>query len=238
MAARHNAALRFRFCSSFRESHSEIGTDDADLVDRIYRTCAIVHEWRCHAVVDGYFFKCPESYFVPTVLGPRTEHRWEDGIRISDDPAFAVELRNYLAATVPLYSCGRCLGTAGRRFAHNQLREGWRTPQQRPAEELIDQRLLARAEQRQFVMSRLRALIGKEFAQIRRAVRPGGLFVAAIHVEDAAGSEAPHSFLLAPGELRALVGGWGWEVVHAREGASSETGHRHATAEIVARRPR
>src|SRR5438270_13826592 len=76
------------------------------------------------------------------------------------------------------------------------------------------------------------------FAQIRRAVRPGGLFVAAIHVEDAAGSEAPHSFLLAPGELRALVGGWGWEVVHAREGASSETGHRHATAEIVARRPR
>jgi SAM-dependent methyltransferase len=73
------------------------------------------------------------------------------------------------------------------------------------------------------------------FAQIRRAVRPGGLFVAAIHVEDAC---APHSFLLAPGELRALVDGWGWEVVHGREGASTETGHRHATAEIVARRPR
>jgi tellurite methyltransferase len=75
------------------------------------------------------------------------------------------------------------------------------------------------------------------FAQIRRAVRPGGLFVAAIHVEDRAGGEAPHSFLLAPGELRALVDGWGWEVVHAREGVSSETGHRHATAGIVARRP-
>jgi len=75
------------------------------------------------------------------------------------------------------------------------------------------------------------------FAQIRHAVRPGGLFVAAIHVEDE-GVEAPHSFLLAPGELRALVEGWGWEIVHAREGSSSETGHRHATAEIVARRAR
>jgi SAM-dependent methyltransferase len=74
------------------------------------------------------------------------------------------------------------------------------------------------------------------FEQIRRAVRPGGLFVAAIHVEDPGGSAAPHGFLLAPGELQALVHGWGWEVLHAREGAPAESDHRHATAEIVARR--
>ncbi len=72
------------------------------------------------------------------------------------------------------------------------------------------------------------------FEQIRRAVRPGGLFVAAIHVEDA---DAPHRFLLAPGELRALVESWGWDVLHGREGSSTESGHHHATAEIVARRP-
>ena len=75
------------------------------------------------------------------------------------------------------------------------------------------------------------------FTQVRRAVRPGGLFVAAIHVADPGGGKAPHSFLLAPGELRALVAGWGWQVVHGHEGASAETGHRRATAEIVARRP-
>jgi hypothetical protein len=69
---------------------------------------------------------------------------------------------------------------------------------------------------------------------MRRAVRPGGLYVAAIHVEDDA---PPHSFLLKAGELRAIVEGWGFEILHAREGPSSETGHRHATAEIVARRP-
>ena len=75
------------------------------------------------------------------------------------------------------------------------------------------------------------------FEQIRAAVRPGGLFVAAIHVEEASRGTAPHRFLLAPGELSKLVASWGWDVVHAREGASSERDHRHATAEVVARRP-
>ena len=75
------------------------------------------------------------------------------------------------------------------------------------------------------------------FEPIRRAVRPGGLLVAGIHVADAAGRAAPHAFLLAPGELRALVESWGWDVLHGREGSSTESGHHHATAEIVARRP-
>jgi tellurite methyltransferase len=72
------------------------------------------------------------------------------------------------------------------------------------------------------------------FEQIRRAVRPGGLFVAAIHVEDRA---ARHSFLLEAGELRKIVEGWGFEVLRSSEGSSSETGHHHATAEIIARKP-
>jgi tellurite methyltransferase len=75
------------------------------------------------------------------------------------------------------------------------------------------------------------------FAQIRRAVRRGGLFVAAIHVADPAGRAAPHAFLLAPGELKAEVASWGWDVLHDREGAPTESDHQHATAEIVARRP-
>jgi len=73
------------------------------------------------------------------------------------------------------------------------------------------------------------------FEQIRRALRPGGLFAAAIHVQAEAGA-APHGFLLRPGELRATVEGWGFQIVHAREGASTEAGHHHATAEIVARK--
>ena len=75
------------------------------------------------------------------------------------------------------------------------------------------------------------------FEQVRRAVRPGGLFVAAIHVADAAGDAAPHAFLLEPGELKSLVATWAWDILHDREGPSSEADHRHATAEIVGRRP-
>lgn len=72
------------------------------------------------------------------------------------------------------------------------------------------------------------------FTEIRRALRPGGLFVAAIHVE---GGPKPGRFLLQPGELRALVESWGWTVSAFRESDSQESGHRHPTAELVARRP-
>jgi tellurite methyltransferase len=74
------------------------------------------------------------------------------------------------------------------------------------------------------------------FPAVRDGVRPGGLFVAAIHVESA-GAGAPHRFLLEPGELRRTVLEWGFEILHERDGASQEKGHQHATAEIVARRP-
>jgi SAM-dependent methyltransferase len=73
------------------------------------------------------------------------------------------------------------------------------------------------------------------FEQIRGAVRAGGLFVAALHVK---GGAEPGRFVLDPGELRALVESWGWDVLVSREGESPESGHRHPTAEIVARAPR
>jgi SAM-dependent methyltransferase len=75
------------------------------------------------------------------------------------------------------------------------------------------------------------------FPAIRRGVVPGGLVVAAIHL--AAGvDEAEDRFLLAPGELERTVREWGWDVLYASEGASAESEHKRATAEIVARRPR
>lgn len=73
-------------------------------------------------------------------------------------------------------------------------------------------------------------------AAVPRGLRPGGLFVAAIHYEEP-GVERPHAFVLAPGELRAIVAAWGFEILHAREGSSQEKGHHRATAEVVARRP-
>ena len=44
-ANRHNVALRFHAFDEFQESYSETGTDDDDLVRRIYATCNIAHRW-------------------------------------------------------------------------------------------------------------------------------------------------------------------------------------------------
>ncbi len=65
------------------------------------------------------------------------------------------------------------------------------------------------------------------------AVKPGGLFVAAIHVESAE-SAAPHRFLLAPGELQRAVASRSFDVLHASEAVHREGAA--ATAEIIARR--
>jgi SAM-dependent methyltransferase len=67
------------------------------------------------------------------------------------------------------------------------------------------------------------------FDEIRRALKPGGLFAAAIHV-------GTGRFTLAPGELEGLVRSWGWKILHAREGDSPESDHRHPAAELIAQR--
>ena len=73
------------------------------------------------------------------------------------------------------------------------------------------------------------------FEQIRRAVKPGGRFVAAIHVRTSPDEKG--RFLLEAGELRALVESWGWEILHHREGSAAGLDQRHGTTELVARHP-
>ena len=76
------------------------------------------------------------------------------------------------------------------------------------------------------------------FPAIRNGVRPGGLFVAALHIPGAGGRRG-HGYLLAPGELAAMVSGWGWTVLHSAERESAaDDDHGLGVAEIVARRPR
>jgi SAM-dependent methyltransferase len=78
----------------------------------------------------------------------------------------------------------------------------------------------------------------RQLLALRDALRPGGLLVAAIHASAAGDASAMNpAFLLEPGELRALVTSWGFEVLHHREGAAGEGGHHHGAAEVIARRP-
>jgi organic radical activating enzyme len=122
-AARHRVALRFRVCNEFQESYSEVGTDDAELVRRIYTTCNVAHRWRCHNVVDGWFYRCPQSHYIPRVLHCQdNESQHADGIRIDDHPSFLTRLLNYLESPVVPSACSNCLGTSGRYHPHEQIR--------------------------------------------------------------------------------------------------------------------
>jgi hypothetical protein len=119
----------------FRESYSEVGTDDAALIRRIYQSCIIAHVWRCHTVANGVFYKCPQSYFLPKLLGTDPGM---DGVTI-DEPDLGRRLRAYLASPEPLAACRNCLGSAGRRFEHEQApRAEFRRLQRSRTEDLID----------------------------------------------------------------------------------------------------
>ena len=83
------------------------------------------------------------------------------------------------------------------------------------------------------------------FAAIRDGVRPGGLFVAALHLPAPAAGRG-HGYVLRPGELQRTVGEWRWNVLHSVERAppaaaakapDTASGDTLGAAEIVARRP-
>ena len=125
----------------FRESYSEAGTTDAKLIRRIYRNCVIAHVWRNHTVANGVFYKCPQSYFLPKLLG---KDSGLDGVVLAE-PELDRRLREYLASPEPLAACGNCLGSAGRRFEHEQTpRAEFRRRQGARTEELVDPRYLHR----------------------------------------------------------------------------------------------
>ena len=75
------------------------------------------------------------------------------------------------------------------------------------------------------------------FAAIREGVRPGGLFVAALHLPAADGGGG-HRFVLQTGELAALVRAWGWHVRHCAERPGGPgADHGLGVVELIARRP-
>jgi len=75
------------------------------------------------------------------------------------------------------------------------------------------------------------------FSSIRAGVKPGGAFVAAIHLNDGNPEAKPHNpaFLLKSSELKTLFSDW--EITYYQEGPSDEGGHHHDTAYLIARKP-
>lgn len=171
----HNVSFQCFYFDNFRESYSEIGTTDKNLVQQIYSTCKLAHTWRCHTVANGYFYKCPRSLFIPKAINNDILQPNKDGIKIIDSPEFTKDLLAYLESTEPLTSCYHCLGNVGKLFVHEQQsRNTWRMQQQYPTEELVDMQYLACLEknlQANTSCIRYRSPMKKALAQVKRVHR-------------------------------------------------------------------
>jgi SAM-dependent methyltransferase len=69
---------------------------------------------------------------------------------------------------------------------------------------------------------------------MKSALRPGGLLILIAHLADADQPLGTPTRAY-PDELRAFFPDWA--ILHYREGEPGESGHRHAVAELVARKP-
>lgn len=139
-AQEFNVTLEILNFSYFRESYSELGTDNKVLIKQIYDTCQMAHDWRCFNVEDGYFYKCPEGHFLPLLLSQNDSlAKTKNGIKIEDSHSFFHELLEYIKSPDPLPACSFCLGSVGKKFKHIQVsRKNWRNYQKLTTEELID----------------------------------------------------------------------------------------------------
>lgn len=146
-AAEFGVVLEFLYFDRFRESYTELGTQNLSLVKRIYRSCQIAHRWQCHNVEAGYFFKCPQAHMLPSYLSGAGLRAGTDGILIEDVPELKRRLLDYLEAAEPLASCRHCLGSVGKLFPHEEVRRAeWREPQNLRTEDLLDREHLTLLE--------------------------------------------------------------------------------------------
>jgi hypothetical protein len=146
LAEQHGANLMIARAEVFRESHAALGTSDGELVRRIYNTCKVAHDWRCHTIVDGRFYKCPQACSLPRMLGAQSDAD-ADSVDLTDPSGLFERLMAYLESPEPLRSCRHCLGTVGKLFSWSEpSRKSWGQPQQRTSEDLINWRQLERDE--------------------------------------------------------------------------------------------
>jgi len=142
-----NVRLEIYYYKEFRRVFSLSGNHNPALVERIYRSCKKVHIWGCHSVYDGHLYKCPQSIFIPRMLGLATGEYPRDGIELRDDPGFRDRLYAYLTAPEPLHACRHCLATAGVLRPHIQVQpKDWLSHQDGTLESWVDYEELARIE--------------------------------------------------------------------------------------------
>lgn len=139
--------INMKYYENFRATFALRGTFDDQLIGRIYNTCKLVHEWDCHIIQRGYFYKCPQAIAM-TKMPLTARIPWgEDGVKIRRESGFYRELAAYLGSASPLKACRYCLGVVGVSRPHKMVSAGdWLFLHNRSTENLVDYEKLHRAE--------------------------------------------------------------------------------------------
>jgi hypothetical protein len=127
----------------FRATFGLQGTSDANLVNKIYAACKIANVWGCHAVRDGFFYKCPQSIYIPIMTGLSAD---ANRMSIIDGASFPSDLLEFINSPEPLAACAYCVGTVGKQETSTLLPRGsWHDHIDEKLEELIDYDWLERS---------------------------------------------------------------------------------------------
>lgn len=146
-AIKYGVRLRVYYFDQFRATFATAGYEDQALARRVYKSCKLAHVWGCHTVHEGYLYKCPQSVYIPQLRHLPMERQTQDGIKLTDSPAFVEELYRYLTSSEPLQSCRHCLGTDGKVRPHQLVRpKQWSAEHHFPADGLLDRHRLEQSE--------------------------------------------------------------------------------------------
>jgi organic radical activating enzyme len=169
LARAHHVELTMNRVHHFRQSYTEVANTDRALTERVFRSCKIVHDWRCHTVANGMFFRCPQSYFLPRVLSEHFDESAVDALRIEDTDDFGGRLLHFLIGADPLASCSQCLGTSGHQVSHVQVR----TVEFRAAQKISAQEMISHRQANRWLRARGRKPLKSAYGRVKRAVKRG-----------------------------------------------------------------
>ena len=120
--------------TDFRESITQVSSFNNELIQLIYNTCQIAHNWRCITIDNNRIYRCPQS-----MINDEKTANYEDSLDINsinclNDLLMFLENNNYLN------SCSNCLGSVGKKIIHEQVnREIWNDLLSETPEDGIDE---------------------------------------------------------------------------------------------------
>lgn len=125
----------------FRESISYKENKNKDLIQKIYDTCIVSHDWQCFNVFEGYLFKCPQAMAISRNINDNYMNI--NGIKIEDNDNLENALNEYINNKLPLKACSHCLGTVGKYIELSQIpRDKFKDSSNGEIESLVDYEFL------------------------------------------------------------------------------------------------